>query len=165
MPSAYAHTNIALVKYWGKRAGLTPGLNLPAVGSLSLTLDRFFTETTVAVGGVDVDEFALVGHEVSAGEAQKVSRFLDLVRALAGSSARARVTSKNTVPTAAGLALAPTQKKGAGRALEELAGALRGLPLPVVGRVAEDRLLLDLRGLEEVQPFTAQLHALRAALA
>lgn len=102
--TARAHTNIALVKYWGKRAGLTPGLNLPAVGSLSLTLDRFFTETTVAVGGVDVDEFVLSGHEVSAGEAQKVSRFLNLVRALAGSTARARVTSKNTVPTAAGLA-------------------------------------------------------------
>jgi L-seryl-tRNA(Ser) seleniumtransferase len=65
----------------------------------------------------------------------------------------------------AGLALAPAQKKGAGRALDELAGALRALPLPVIGRIAEDRLLLDLRCLEDAAPFVAQLPALQEALA
>ncbi len=65
----------------------------------------------------------------------------------------------------AGLAIAPTQKKGAGRALDELAHALRALPLPVIGRVSDDRLLLDLRCLEDAPAFTAQLPALRAALA
>jgi diphosphomevalonate decarboxylase len=39
-----AGTNIALVKYWGKR---DVALNLPATGSLSLTLDRLGTRTTV----------------------------------------------------------------------------------------------------------------------
>jgi diphosphomevalonate decarboxylase len=42
--TARAHANIALVKYWGKR---DTALNLPAVSSLSLTLDRFWTETSV----------------------------------------------------------------------------------------------------------------------
>ncbi len=65
----------------------------------------------------------------------------------------------------AGLALAPLQKKGAGRALDALASALRALPLPVIGRIAEDRLLLDLRGLEDAAPFVAQLPALKEALA
>ena len=65
----------------------------------------------------------------------------------------------------AGLAIAPLQKKGAGRALDALATALRGLPLPVIGRVADDRLLLDLRCLEDPAAFTAQLPALQAALA
>lgn len=65
----------------------------------------------------------------------------------------------------AGLAIAPLQKKGAGRALDELATALRQLPLPVIGRVADDRLLLDLRCLEDAVPFTAQLAALRERLA
>ena len=65
----------------------------------------------------------------------------------------------------AGLAIAPLQKKGAGRALDALATALRGLPPPVIGRVADDRLLLDLRCLEDPAPFSAQLPALQAALA
>jgi len=65
----------------------------------------------------------------------------------------------------AGLAIAPQQKKGAGRALDELAAALRALPLPVIGRIADDRLLLDLRCLEDAQPFVQQLPALKEALA
>ena len=64
----------------------------------------------------------------------------------------------------AGLAIAPLHKKGAGRALDELATALRSLPLPVIGRVADDRLLLDLRCLEDRAPFVNQLPALRRAL-
>ncbi len=64
----------------------------------------------------------------------------------------------------AGLAIAPVQKKGNGRALDELATALRGLPVPVIGRIADDRLLLDLRCLEDEEPFLAQLPALREAL-
>jgi len=65
----------------------------------------------------------------------------------------------------AGLAIAPVLKKGAGRALDEIAAALRALPLPVIGRVSDDRLLLDLRCLEDAPAFTGQLLALRAALA
>ena len=65
----------------------------------------------------------------------------------------------------AGLAIAPTAKKGAGRALDELATALRRLPLPVIGRVSEDRLLLDLRCLERPDELRTQLSQLRDALA
>ena len=42
--TARAGTNIALVKYWGKRDAV---LNLPAAGSLSLTLADLGSETTV----------------------------------------------------------------------------------------------------------------------
>ena len=64
----------------------------------------------------------------------------------------------------AGLAIGPVQKKGAGRALDALAAALRALPLPVIGRIAEDRLLLDLRCLEDAGLFTTQLPLLQEAL-
>lgn len=64
----------------------------------------------------------------------------------------------------AGLALAPQQKKGAGRALDELATALRALPRPAIGRVSDDRLLLDLRCLEDSQQLVAQLPLLQKAL-
>lgn len=65
----------------------------------------------------------------------------------------------------AGLALVPQHKKGAGRALDTLAAALRALPLPVIGRIADDRLLLDLRGLEDARLLVDQLPPLQAALA
>jgi L-seryl-tRNA(Ser) seleniumtransferase len=66
----------------------------------------------------------------------------------------------------AGLAIAPLAKKGSGRALDQLATALRGLARPVIGRIAEDRLLLDLRCLEERDEaaFIGQLPALAEAL-
>ena len=44
--TARAQPNIALVKYWGKRDA---ALNLPAVGSLSVTLGNLYTETTVTL--------------------------------------------------------------------------------------------------------------------
>jgi len=65
----------------------------------------------------------------------------------------------------AGLAIAPVNKKGVGRALDELSTALRRLPLPVIGRVSEDRLLLDLRCLEQPAALREQLPHLKAALA
>lgn len=67
------------------------------------------------------------------------------------------------LPSAA-LAIAPVERKGAGRALDALAAALRALPLPVIGRVADDRLLLDLRCLEDAAPSAAQLAALGEVL-
>ena len=65
----------------------------------------------------------------------------------------------------AGLAIAPAEKKGSGRALDALASALRGLPMPVIGRVADDQLILDLRCLENPALLRDQLPALQQALA
>jgi len=51
-----------------------------------------------------------------------------------------------------------------GTALDALAEALRALPLPVIGRIAEDRLLLDCRCIDDPAELLGQLAALRAAL-
>ncbi len=64
------------------------------------------------------------------------------------------------LPSAALLAR-PAAAKGKGRALQRLAAALRALPRPVVGRVADDALWLDLRCLEDKAGFAAQLKELR----
>ena len=66
----------------------------------------------------------------------------------------------------AGLAVAPAggRRRGAGAELDELARVLRALPVPVIGRIADDRLLLDLRCLESPQPLVSQLPLLQAAL-
>ncbi|MEM7154948.1 MAG: diphosphomevalonate decarboxylase [Myxococcota bacterium] len=102
---ATACSNIALVKYWGKRTGVTPALNLPAVGSLSMTLDALRTETDLAPA--DADQFELDGEPVADEQATKVWRHLDRVwRAAGREGARPRclVRSHNHFPTAAGLA-------------------------------------------------------------
>ena len=101
--TAVAGTNIALVKYWGKR---DEALNLPATGSLSLTLDRLGTRTRVAFDGGDGarDRVTLDGAPASEKVASRVTAFLDRVRARAGISARATVVTDNSVPTASGLA-------------------------------------------------------------
>ena len=57
---ATAHSNIALVKYWGKREGASAELNLPAVGSLSMTLDVLRTVTTVSPSPQDRFELSRV---------------------------------------------------------------------------------------------------------
>jgi diphosphomevalonate decarboxylase len=97
--TARAHTNIALVKYWGKR---DTERNLPAVGSLSLTLDRFFTTSTLEEA--ERDSLELDGAPARDDETARVVRFLDLAREQAGVTRRFAVRSRNDVPTAAGLA-------------------------------------------------------------
>lgn len=101
--TAVAHPNIALVKYWGKADA---DLALPATGSVSMGLDVFPTTTSVTLTDRREarDTFTLNGRVVDDGPLVRVERFLDLVRGMAGSDARAAVVSENTVPTGAGLA-------------------------------------------------------------
>lgn len=99
---ATARTNIALVKYWGK-ADLDA--NLPAVGSLSMTLDGLWTTTRVSFEpDLARDELQLDDQPAPEPARQRASRFLDLVRQQSGRTERARVVSTNSFPTAAGLA-------------------------------------------------------------
>jgi len=100
--TARAHPNIALVKYWGKS---DTELNLPATGSLSMTLDVFPTTTTVTLAPERrADSFTLNDVVQDGIPAARVTHLLDLVRAAAGSDVPAVVASRNTVPSAAGLA-------------------------------------------------------------
>ena len=100
--TARACANIALVKYWGKRDA---ALNLPAAGSLSLTLDALTTRTTVRFDAARAtDAMELNGQPVTAAVLARTSAWLDHVRALAGLTARAVITSANFFPTASGLA-------------------------------------------------------------
>ena len=103
---ARAHPNIALVKYWGKA---DDELIIPVAGSMSMTLDKFATTTTVELT-TDLDSFELNGTVADAKATQRTTVFLDLVRRLAAdagletATASAKVTSVNEGPTAAGMA-------------------------------------------------------------
>ncbi len=100
--TAKAHSNIALIKYWGKR---DERLNLPAVGSISLTLDALHTVTSVHFdSALNADELILNDEKAGGKETARISAFLDLIREMAGMTHRARINSQNNFPTAAGLA-------------------------------------------------------------
>ncbi len=100
--TAQAHSNIALVKYWGKR---DEKLILPYNSSVSMTLDKFFTVTTVEFDKkYKEDEFVLNGKKVFGIEAEQVKAHLDIVRSMAKIGLNAHVQSENNFPTAAGLA-------------------------------------------------------------
>ncbi|HEY0201812.1 MAG TPA: L-seryl-tRNA(Sec) selenium transferase, partial [Burkholderiaceae bacterium] len=66
-----------------------------------------------------------------------------------------------------GLVLRPAHAKHGGRQLTRLEAALRALPRPVIGHIADGALWLDLRCLEahDEGEFTAQLPQLRTLLA
>jgi L-seryl-tRNA(Ser) seleniumtransferase len=65
------------------------------------------------------------------------------------------------VETLASLAISITPAvRGGGRLLNVASAALRRLPVPVVGRIEDGALLLDLRCLEDVDGFIANLAAL-----
>ena len=101
MAQAQAQPNIALVKYWGKRDS---ALNLPASGSLSITLDALWTRTRVQFDStLTRDELLLDGAEDPTALA-RATGCLDLLRTRADAALHARVETRNNFPTGAGLA-------------------------------------------------------------
>ncbi len=97
-----AHTNIALIKYWGKA---DESLIIPMNNSLSVTLDKFYTETKVTFSPeYTKDILVLNGEEVNEEQSKKIYQFMNLVRERSHTSHYAYIESVNYVPTAAGLA-------------------------------------------------------------
>jgi diphosphomevalonate decarboxylase len=100
--AAMAHSNIALSKYWGKRA--YEG-NYPATPSLSVTLDALTTRTRVTFdSSLRADRFTLDGQVQTGRPEARVSNLLRHVRGERGVEVFADVTSRNNFPSAAGLA-------------------------------------------------------------
>ena len=100
MNTARAHTNIALIKYWGKQ---DEQLRLPLMSSLSMTLDAFYTDTSIEFA--DEDKFYLNGTLQTDASAQRVFTYIHKLQALLNLKPESVVIkSVNHVPTAAGLA-------------------------------------------------------------
>ncbi len=99
---AIAHPNIAIAKYWGKKA--ISG-NIPAVPSLSVTLAGMTTTTDVELdAAAKIDTLVLDGEDARGDALTRAVALVDRVRMRAGSNVRARITSTNDFPTASGLA-------------------------------------------------------------
>lgn len=100
--SAVAHPNVALIKYWGKHADASG--NLPAAGSLSLTLGRLSTRTRVRLDSeLAQDALKLNGCE-SRRDLPRLRDCLAPLRRRAGNNCPVAVDSANDFPTGAGLA-------------------------------------------------------------
>ncbi|UZD90624.1 diphosphomevalonate decarboxylase [Cognatishimia activa] len=99
--SAYAPSNIALSKYWGKRDAAR---NLPLNSSLSISLAEWGSHTTVRPSSDGRDHVSLNGETLSATSkfAIKALKFADLFRG--GKDIPLVIDTRNTIPTAAGLA-------------------------------------------------------------
>ncbi len=101
--TAVANANIAFIKYWGNR---DDALRIPLNGSLSMNLGGLTSRTTVRFDPrLTADQFTLNQQAQHGKPLQRVSTFLDLVRAKAcGVTWFAEVTSENNFPTGAGIA-------------------------------------------------------------
>ena len=97
--TARARPNIALIKYWGKKDTLR---NLPAVGSISITLDELYTEMRVDLDSAGEADVLDVNGEKNDAMLPRVSTCLD--RVLGQPRPFARVESRSNFPIAAGLA-------------------------------------------------------------
>lgn len=112
---AFAPANIALCKYWGKR---DPELRLPVNSSLSISLGRLGTQTTVRLTG-KADRIFLDGKAAPASFSRRIVDYLNLFR---GDGRFFEVRTKNTIPTAAGLASSASGFAALAKALDQLFG-------------------------------------------
>lgn len=99
--SCFAPSNIALIKYWGKR---DTKLNLPNTSSLSISLGNKGTKTTLRLSAKSIDTIRLNGKEVQANEPfhRRLVGFFDLFQT--PRHIFFEVDTENNIPTAAGLA-------------------------------------------------------------
>lgn len=97
--AARAQPNIALIKYWGKR---DTARNLPAVGSISVTLADLYTDMTVELEDGRGEDSLTVNDVAAPDLLPRVSLCLDSV--LGDGRPAAVVRSSSNFPIAAGLA-------------------------------------------------------------
>ncbi|HLT00033.1 MAG TPA: diphosphomevalonate decarboxylase, partial [Acholeplasma sp.] len=100
--TAKAHVNIALIKYWGKK---DKKWNLPLTSSLSFTVDKFYTKTTVEYKPLLTEDHLYIDDKFITGvEYDRVKQFMDMVRHLYNIPYFAEIVSYNFVPKKAGIA-------------------------------------------------------------
>jgi len=127
--TAVAPSNIAFIKYWGKR---DEDLKIPMNGSISINLSNLLTTTTVEFNPDFKEDLVIINGEKEENEGSRVIKHLDRIRRLAkinypSAPLRAKVVSKNNFPTGTGLsssasgfaALTLAASKSAGLKLSE----------------------------------------------
>ena len=99
--NAFASSNIALCKYWGKR---NSELNLPVTNSLSISLNEYGTHITLNQTNHTIDELSINQQTIDPIHpiAKRLTQFLNLFRP--HPNFMFNINSRSTIPIAAGLA-------------------------------------------------------------
>ncbi|MBI4097431.1 MAG: diphosphomevalonate decarboxylase [Candidatus Levybacteria bacterium] len=97
--SAKAPSNIAFVKYWGRK---DEALRLPENGSISMNLSNLQTTTTVEFGDFENDEVNFNG-KIEQLEDNRAIKHIDRIRKLANISLKVKIETTNNFPTGTGL--------------------------------------------------------------
>ena len=97
--TAQAPSNIAFVKYWGRK---DEELRLPENGSISMNLSTLLTTTTVEFGHFDNDEVIFNGITERL-ENNRAVKHIDRIRKLANLNKKVKIVTQNNFPTGTGL--------------------------------------------------------------
>ncbi len=98
--TAIAPSNIAFIKYWGKK---NESLRLPTNGSISMNLSNLTTTTTVDFSSSYKKDHVIIDGQINTDESKRVIDHLDRIRRVAGSNYKAKVVSLNSFPAGTGL--------------------------------------------------------------
>ena len=113
--TAVAPSNIAFIKYWGKKDEV---LRLPENGSISMNLSNLLTTTTVEFNPKLKEDSIEINGIKEKNEGSRAIKHLDLIRKIAKINIKAKVVTQNNFPTGTGLS-----SSASGFAALTLAGA------------------------------------------
>jgi diphosphomevalonate decarboxylase len=98
--TAVAPSNIAFIKYWGKK---DETLRLPENGSIAMNLSNLLTTTTVAFDKTFSEDTVIINGKQIEKEKIRTIKHLDRIRKIAQNDLKAKVVSENNFPTSTGL--------------------------------------------------------------
>jgi diphosphomevalonate decarboxylase len=98
--TAVAPSNIAFIKYWGKKDEI---LRLPANGSMSMNLSNLLTTTTVEFSPSLKEDVIILNGKTEVTTASRGIKQLERIRKRAGIKEKAKVVTENNFPTGTGL--------------------------------------------------------------
>jgi diphosphomevalonate decarboxylase len=98
--TAVAPSNIALIKYWGKKDEV---LRLPENGSISMNLSNLKTTTTVEFNKNFKEDEIILNGQKEENVGSRAIKHLDRIRKIAKINYKAKVVTNNNFPTGTGL--------------------------------------------------------------
>ncbi|MEK7185760.1 MAG: diphosphomevalonate decarboxylase [Patescibacteria group bacterium] len=98
--TAIAPSNIAFIKYWGKKDEV---LRLPVNGSISMNLSNLLTTTTVEFDPKLKKDLVIINGKKEKEEGSRVIKHLDRIRKMAKIKTKSKVVSESNFPSSTGL--------------------------------------------------------------